>query len=57
MVEAEVATPLYNELKPIWGELMTSGVPADGQGGTAGIQGYGLVGEVVVKPFVEVVVT
>jgi hypothetical protein len=59
VVEAVVSTPLGNVLRPIWDQLQTSGTgPTDPEAGgpppPAG--NYGLVREVVVTPYREVVV-
>ncbi|KAI9687503.1 MAG: hypothetical protein M1822_002113 [Bathelium mastoideum] len=48
-LEAVISTTLVNVLRPIWGDLRTSGVaPAVG---VPGAQGYGLVGSVRVIPY------
>ncbi|KAL9068938.1 MAG: hypothetical protein Q9157_006341 [Trypethelium eluteriae] len=53
-LQAIVSTTLVNVLRPIWGQLRTSGVaPAVG---VPGPQEYGLVGEVTVVPYETVIV-
>ncbi|KAI1609048.1 hypothetical protein EDD36DRAFT_499381 [Exophiala viscosa] len=58
-VEALVATPLGNVMRPIWDELQTSGTgPASpGAGGVPPpVVDYGLIADVRVVPYVEIVV-
>jgi hypothetical protein len=60
-IEAVVATPLGNILRPIWSQLMSSGEgPGSADAGPSKgfvpppVGSYGLVGEVVVRPYSEV---
>ncbi|KAK5033113.1 hypothetical protein LTR13_007078 [Exophiala sideris] len=54
-VEALVATPLGNVMRPIWDELQTSGTgPASPGGGVPPpVVDYGLIADVMVVPYVE----
>ncbi|KAL9067682.1 MAG: hypothetical protein Q9157_006735 [Trypethelium eluteriae] len=51
MVEAVVSTPLLNVLRPIWGELLSSGAGVNVPAAGLPIQDYGLQRPVVVVPY------
>ena len=60
VLEVNIATTLWNVLRPIWTELRAGGV-APGQNlaefdewGTGALQDYGIIGEVQIVPHIAV---